>query len=169
MSLINSLSQKNVEVTQLQRPIRAVQKKTTAPSVVSNLFVGQQTDHSEYIRAKMDAMVSIDALLGDKRAAESSLIGTQALATDSTSPDGKASSAALKNRVDTMYLNQRDKKIRHNNDASVKKENKADQVQEAVEVALANVSKSAPLLSAPERGRIAVKVQKAPAKISIRV
>lgn len=169
MALINSLLQKSVEVTQLQQPIRAVRKKTAAPSVVSNLFVDQQTDHSEYIRAKMNAIVSVEALLADKRAAESSLIGTQALATDPSSPDGKASEAAIRNRVATMYSNQRDKKIRKDNDAIDKKENKAEQVQEAVEVALSNVSKSVPLSSAPERARSTVNAQKAPVKISIRV
>ncbi|KAF1075168.1 hypothetical protein [Halodesulfovibrio sp. MK-HDV] len=117
----------------------------------------------------MKAIVAIEVLLGNKRAAESSLIGTEALTIDTNSPDGKASEAAVRNRVATIYSNQRDKKIRQDNDETVKKENKAEQVQEAVEVVLANISKAVPLPSAPEGGRSAVKVQKAPAKISIRV
>ncbi|MEZ6853292.1 hypothetical protein [Halodesulfovibrio aestuarii] len=176
MSLVNSLLNKPVDMAQLQKTAQTtMQKKSASGSVVSNLFVDQQTDHSEYLQARRESMVAVDSLLASKKGALTSLIGTQVLATDPNSPDGKASSATLRNRVNAMYTNRKNKKIHKNNDASVEKRNKAEAVQDAVEAALETISEAVSATSTPSvpsvpvSEPVAVKAQSAPVKISIRV
>ena len=177
MSLINSLSQKNVEVTQLQRPIRAVQKKTTAPSVVSNLFVGQQTDHSRYIRATIESSRAVHKTLDDKTSSMTSLLQAQMNFEESSQADNSASyhgpldlsysrRARIGARAGRLLNLDQSKEVRRSNDAVAESDRAAKSPQHSTEGARAVEASPRLLIPASGNRRAAASP---PVKISIRV
>ncbi|KAF1075169.1 hypothetical protein [Halodesulfovibrio sp. MK-HDV] len=174
MSLINSLLSKPVEMTQLQKTAQAMQKKSA--SGVSNLFVNQQTDHSRYIRATIESSRAVHEAFDNRKATVMSVLQMQMDYEASHQVGDLDLSYSRRTRVakraTLLYDLEQTKKVHSDNDSTTEKERtkaRAAEASEAVETVLADATRSVPVPSAPERGRCAVKVQKAPAKISIRV
>ena len=183
MSLVNSLLNKPVEVTELQQKAQKIQKK--ADVNVSNLFTGQQTDHSRYIRAAVKSAEAVRSALDNKMSAMTSLLRAQIsyedqLAEDRASPAGEidfsySQRARIGARAGTWLGFDKDDQLRHNNDASVKKDRNAAReaegridtsvIKEAV--GAQKVASQKVHVASPVRGSGAgTKVQ---AKVSIRV
>ena len=173
MSLVNSLLNKSVEITQLQKTAQGMQKKSS--SGVSNLFVNQQTDHSRYIRATIESSRAVHKALDNKMMSMISLLQVQ-MNYEKSNQVGEldlsySRRARIGARASQMFTLEQNKEVHRGNDAATEKERiKARAaVSESVESVLGNVTQSVPVSSAPESVRSTVKVQKASAKISIRV
>lgn len=177
MSLINSLSQKPVEVTHLQRPIRAAQKKTTAPSVVSNLFVNQQTDHSRYIRASIESSRAVHRALDNKMMSMTSLLQAQMNFEESSQADNSASyhgpldlsysrRARIGARAGRLLNLDQSKEVRRSNDAASESDRAAEGSQHSTEGSRVVVASPARVASASGDRRAAASAH---VKISIRV
>lgn len=89
MSLVNSLLKKPLEVTELQQRAQKIQKK--ADVNVSNLFTGQQTDHSRYIRATVKSAEAVRSAMDNKMSTMTSLLQAQ-MDYESNLSDERASS-----------------------------------------------------------------------------
>lgn len=75
MSLLNSLSTKPVEVSELQQRAQKLQKQ--ADVNVSNLFTGKQSDHSRYIRATVASAEAVRSAMANRMNAMVSLLQVQ--------------------------------------------------------------------------------------------
>ncbi|MEZ6853291.1 hypothetical protein [Halodesulfovibrio aestuarii] len=92
MPLIDSLLSKPVEMTQLQKTVQTtMQKKSASGSVVSNLFVNQQTDHSKYIRAALESSRAVQNALDNKMNTMTSLLQAQMSFEESSQAENNAS------------------------------------------------------------------------------
>lgn len=175
MSLVNSLLKKPVEVTELQQKAQKIRKKVDVN--VSNLFTGQQTDHSRYVRATVKSAEAVRSAMDNKMNAMTSLLQAQINYEEGSQAENNAlylgpldlsysRRARIGARAGQILDFDKDRQLQHDSDASSAKE-RVD--ARAAEVAL-GVQHAVPervhVASPVRTGGAAAKVQ---ARVSIRV
>lgn len=175
MSLVNSLLNKPVEVTELQQKAQKIQKN--ADVNVSNLFTGRQTDHSRYVRATVKSAEAVRSAMDNKMNAMTSLLQAQINYEEGSQAENNASyfgpldlSYSRRARIGArsgQILNfDKDRQLQHDSDASSDKERIDARAADIASGVPAAVSEKVHIASPVRSSGAATKVQ---ARVSIRV
>ena len=80
---------KKLEPDQTKTPEHTVQKKSASTSKLSGLFVGQQTDHSQYVRASLASSQASQKAMNNRFSAMISLLQAQIAYEDQRNSTGE--------------------------------------------------------------------------------
>lgn len=178
MSMKIQLPVKTVEQMQLQKTAKAMREKSQQPVSMSNLFVNQQTDHSQYIRANIQSAKAVHEALDNKMNTVTSLLQAQIDYEANNQPENNAlylgpldfsysRRARIGARAGVYFTLEQNKEVQRGNDAVVAKENRAERAQERKESVQTQVERPVRVASIPKHRSVA-KASAAP-RISIRV
>ncbi|OBQ57500.1 hypothetical protein [Halodesulfovibrio spirochaetisodalis] len=165
MVAISSLMNKTMDVTQLQKATKAMQKKVEKQVSVSNLFTNKQTDHSDYIRA---ANKGANAARQTYESKSSSMISLLQAQMNNESNDGPldfsySRRARIGARASQLLRTDMNSTIHRNNDEAAAQESTAVRSRAT---GASELPRPVPVARVSVNPRVA---RSAPVKISIRV
>ncbi|OBQ57501.1 hypothetical protein [Halodesulfovibrio spirochaetisodalis] len=177
MVAITEVMNKTMEMAQLQKAAKAMREKAASVVSMSNLFVNQQTDHSDYIRASIQSSKAVHEAMDNKMNTMTSLLQAQIAYESNNQAENKASyhgpldlsysrRARIGARAGVLLQNEQSSAVQRSSDAVTERDNATERSRVTSLADDSGVSRPVQLARVLSVQR---SVRSAPAKISIRV